>query len=279
MVMAKKLPYMQFYTGEFLKDPLLSLCVPATRGVWMDLLCAMHELDRVGELRGTPDQLARTARCQPVELVQALTDLRTTGAADIEERNGVWIVCNRRMRDEYAKRKSNAERQMRHRQAHSNSGGNGDITPLSEVDIEIAFEEFWRVYPKGRKKSKAVAREAYGKALCRATSAVINAAAEEYARSEAGRGKYVKMPSTWLNQECWNDDRQAWRDLDGSSANLGQGKIYREISSDEFSKLYRAGKFLGRPVKDKVNELRWFAQLQDKSYVETFVKKKDDQCQ
>jgi len=65
-----KLPAFQFYPGDWLKDAALARCTPATRGVWMDLLCAMHDLNRSGELRGTADQLARLARCQTVDLVQ-----------------------------------------------------------------------------------------------------------------------------------------------------------------------------------------------------------------
>jgi len=94
---SKKLPHIQLYTGDWMKDPKLSMCAPATRGVWIDLLCAMHEQDRVGELRGTTEQIARLARCTPVELVAALTDLQTNRAAEVERRNGVYIIINRRM--------------------------------------------------------------------------------------------------------------------------------------------------------------------------------------
>jgi hypothetical protein len=96
----KKLPYITFYAGDWLKDPLLSICTPATRGVWIDLLCAMHESGRSGELRGTGDQIARLARCSTAELAQALTELQTTGAAVVENRNDSWLIANRRMRRE-----------------------------------------------------------------------------------------------------------------------------------------------------------------------------------
>lgn len=93
-----KLPYLQFFIGDWIKDPKLSLCTPATRGVWIDLLCAMHELDRAGELRGTTEQLARLARCSPVELEAALTDLQTSEAAGVHQRNGGWVLVNFRMK-------------------------------------------------------------------------------------------------------------------------------------------------------------------------------------
>lgn len=54
----------------------------------------------MGELRGTSDQLARLARCSAVELEAALTDLQTSNAANVEYRNGVWAIANRRMKRE-----------------------------------------------------------------------------------------------------------------------------------------------------------------------------------
>jgi len=104
----KKFPHICFYTGDWMKDPRLSLCKPATRGVWIDLLCAMHEFDRSGELRGTTDQLARLARCSTEELVSALTELQTTGAADLLQRNGTWAIANRRMKKEAITREKRA---------------------------------------------------------------------------------------------------------------------------------------------------------------------------
>lgn len=91
-------PYLPLYTGDWMKDPKLSFCSPATRGIWIDLLCAMHELGRAGELRGTTEQLARLARCLPAELEAALTDLQSTDAASVEQRNGIWTVVCRRMK-------------------------------------------------------------------------------------------------------------------------------------------------------------------------------------
>lgn len=106
-----------------MKDPALALCTPATRGVWIDLLCAMHELDRSGELRGTTDQLARVARCSTVDLAHALTEFQATGAADVTERSGIVTVICRRMKREYDARKSSAERVKRFR----SGSRNGDV--------------------------------------------------------------------------------------------------------------------------------------------------------
>ena len=118
--LTERFPYMQFYVADWRADAALSMCLPATRGIWMDLICAMHENDRSGELRGTADQLARIARCRTEELVAALTDLESQNAADIETRNGVYRVSNRRMTREAEKRNANKSRQKKHRDKNRN---------------------------------------------------------------------------------------------------------------------------------------------------------------
>jgi hypothetical protein len=130
----KKLPAIQFYTGDWLKDPRLSMCSAMTRGIWIDFLCAMHELDRVGELRGTPDQLARVARCSPVEIVQALDELSASAAAEVLQRNGVYTVTNRRMRREYLERKASNERVANFRKNKNVTNGNENVIDGERVE-------------------------------------------------------------------------------------------------------------------------------------------------
>lgn len=43
-------PSFQFYPGDWLTDPKLNLCSPATKGVWMDLICHMYLSDEPGFL-------------------------------------------------------------------------------------------------------------------------------------------------------------------------------------------------------------------------------------
>lgn len=84
-----------------------------------------------------------------------------------------------------------------------------------------SFLRFWDAFPKGRKKSKGAAWKAWNSAVSSlfynknlvskdAAQEILINAAREYAMSDEGRGEYVKMPSTWLNGRCWEDDREAW---------------------------------------------------------------------
>lgn len=128
-----KQPYLAFYVGDWLKDPAVTLCLPATRGVWIDLLCVMHEQDRSGVITGTREQLARLSRCSTVELASALDDLKNTKTADVSERGGIVTLVNRRMKRERNKREQTRYRVSKHR-------GNTPVTPIegdSESEIEL----------------------------------------------------------------------------------------------------------------------------------------------
>lgn len=84
--MAGKRPAIQFYTGDWLKDPALRMCAPATRGIWMDILCCMHEQGG-GQIEGTLTQLSRMLGVTIEEVCGALNELGETGAADISVRD------------------------------------------------------------------------------------------------------------------------------------------------------------------------------------------------
>ena len=110
-----KLPWFKFFPTWWLGDTELSKCSSATRGVWMDLLCAMHQSGRSGELSGTTDQIARLARCSTAELTQALTEIQATGTADVTFRNNDVTVINRLMKREAKTRTDTALRVKKHR--------------------------------------------------------------------------------------------------------------------------------------------------------------------
>jgi len=145
-----KNPCLMLYTGDYLKDPELSACSPATRGAWIDWLCRMQEQVAAGRepvLRGTVAALSRLGRCSESEAVQALGELQENGAAEVEPRficvsSAFQIVpCNadvtprvmlrnRRLTREYKSRVSSTLRVQEHRAKQArNGGGNADVTP------------------------------------------------------------------------------------------------------------------------------------------------------
>ncbi len=116
----------------------------------------------------------------------------------------------------------NRERQRKFRDKKRNVTRNVTVTPdncvtpsisisLSNSSSNSDFSLFWNAFPKGRRKAKGSALKSWKLARAKVSAETLISAATDYAESEEGRGQFVKMPSTWLNQECWDDDRESWR--------------------------------------------------------------------
>jgi hypothetical protein len=103
------------------------------------------------------------------------------------------------------------------------------------IDVDAAFELFWKAYPYVKRTGKALARAKFRAIVTtgmhtktldkdsggftplflKATPEEILAGARMYelccrkpGKGTSGykdEGKYIKNPSTWLNQGCWED--------------------------------------------------------------------------
>lgn len=114
-------PWMKFYPTDWRADPALRMCSITARGLWMEMLCIMHEahprgwLVVNGKAFGNP-QLARQVGASLEETVVALQELEDAGVFS-RDANGT-IYSRRMQRDEEkaAKDKSNGS-----------AGGNPDL--------------------------------------------------------------------------------------------------------------------------------------------------------
>lgn len=184
-----KMPWCQAYAADHLADPELSACSPATRGVWVDWVCHMHLNDRCGEVCGTAEQLGRLGRCSPSEVVEAVADLERTGAADVarvtggnENETATFAICNRRMRREYLARKSNSDRQMRHRDRKRHDESNAEVALESrdrgqKLDIKPPPPAENTVLKMHSAAWGAVEAELFSIGMAEASSAIAEAAA------------------------------------------------------------------------------------------------------
>ncbi|MDM7995193.1 MAG: hypothetical protein QUT30_05835 [Acidobacteriota bacterium] len=225
-----KYPWMQFNTGDWLKDPKLSMCQPATRGIWIDAIAAMHENGRCGSLSGTPDQLIRVLRCTVPALMSAIMDLQSTGAADVEQRNGVVTLINRRMSREAKEREMSRIRQERFREmAGRNAKNNGPVTEMSQpTGIYISnsfsnsfekkkeseekeklverFDVFWAAYPRKEAKQNAwkeFQRLNPDEELMSVMIPWIGLACDSEQWQDKSK---IPHPATWLHQRRWEGD-------------------------------------------------------------------------
>ena len=128
-----KRPAFMFYTGDWKKSPELSLCGPATRGIWLDLMCAIHDLERrESEILGTPERLSRLCRCTKKQMNAAIKELDETGTAIVKiDASGLVSITCRRMVKDWDARKDGKEKKAKQR----NGGPVPDVSPICPDDV------------------------------------------------------------------------------------------------------------------------------------------------
>ncbi len=244
-------PAFLFYVDDFASDGVVEAMSTEGVGAYTLLLCKAWREEQPGTLPTDDSVLARWARLTPDGWAEVKPSVL---AAFSSGRDGRFH--QKRMESEYrklvesaARKRSNSQNAARERwkrtymQPHSDSNPNAMPIKDIENEIENSFEEFWKSFPVGRKKSKGSALESFFKAAKKCQPAAIIEAAKAYAASDEGRGKYVKMPSTWLNQSCWEDERDAWRDKDKPASE----SAYSEISREDFAEHWRLKRFKDGP--------------------------------
>lgn len=78
------------------------------------------------------------------------------------------------------------------------------VVPISQK-ADAGFERWWTIYP--RREGKQAARKSFDKALRAVDLDRLCAGAERYARHvKYSDRRYIKQPTTWLNQGCWDDE-------------------------------------------------------------------------
>ena len=101
-----KRPAFQFYPGDWLRETSLRLCSVGARGLWIDMMCLMHQAEPYGHLvingKGLSENpLARIEGVSVEEVRGYLEELETAGVFSRDE-NGV-IFSRRMVRDEIAR--------------------------------------------------------------------------------------------------------------------------------------------------------------------------------
>jgi len=83
-----KRPSFQFYPSDWLRDTALRSCSIGARGLWMDMICYMHEGNpygylKVGDKVILPDNLARMVGQTLPEVEGWLSELSQAGVYDL----------------------------------------------------------------------------------------------------------------------------------------------------------------------------------------------------
>lgn len=231
--MAKdKRPAMQFYIGDWKKDPEVRACSLAARGLWWEMICIMYESERRGYLLvrnrpPTPEELARNVGADAAEVRALLAELEHAGVYSIED--GV-IFCRRMVRDAALseKNKENGAKggNPALKRGSDNRGvGSSDnpplIPPSAKTDNRFVedeeeecilssgsnavepFEVFFHAYPENKRPDPGHARlHWYRKNLDQHAPAIMAALAK--AKSNPGwADRFAPRIDRWLAGEPW----------------------------------------------------------------------------
>jgi hypothetical protein len=106
-----KRPAFQFYPADWRKDSALQSCSVAAQGLWINLMCVMHECDQYGHLsvNGKPmdcTQIGRLVGLAPKACQKLLDELEN---ADVFSRNDEGVAYSRRMVNDERVRNVRAE--------------------------------------------------------------------------------------------------------------------------------------------------------------------------
>lgn len=61
-------PSFQFYPGDWTSNPNLRRCTFAEKGVWLEIMCLMHDQPEYGVLRWPLKEIAETVKCKTADL-------------------------------------------------------------------------------------------------------------------------------------------------------------------------------------------------------------------
>lgn len=125
-----KRPSFQFYPSDWLRDTALRSCSTGARGLWMDMICFMHEGKPYGHLKVgdkviLPSNLARMVG-ETLEVVEGwLFELSQAGVYEINEEGAI-----------YSKRMIRDENLRQIRAAGGSKGGNPALMDKGKVNLE-----------------------------------------------------------------------------------------------------------------------------------------------
>lgn len=153
-----KLPAFFFYPGDWLKDPGLRRCSLAARGIWIDVMCLMFECEERGVLATaghawSDDEIARAVGGDYDMALSGLRELVDKGVASRNQSGSVY--CRRMVRDE-DKRKSDAQRQRKHRLSRA---CHAPVTATRENETEDSVAFPGRGPGKGCREAALAVRE------------------------------------------------------------------------------------------------------------------------
>lgn len=210
--MMPKQRWFKFWVSDWRSDPKLRMCSIGARGLWLEMICLMHEAEPYGHLIIGEDQPSHAQLANMVGMqVEALTPL-----LDELERNGVFsrrhsgVIYSRKMvkLDAISEKRSAAvstryQGETAPRKPKGTAGAKPDET--SDGSVTVPFDVFWSAWPnKIQKKSAEKAWSKLNQDEQKAAAGTLESWWELWRRTYPDASPI--HASTYLNGRRWEDD-------------------------------------------------------------------------
>ena len=232
-----------------------------------------------GQLCTSRERIATACNMHPSSVSRVLTRLKRCNSIDkkANSRGSVIEVINWGVfqhAEATPEQLTNSKRTAREQLANTEEEGKKERTinicpqpdglqtvngSKGRAEYSEEFEQFWQTFPSRRKTKKRKAFADFKKAIKRVDVATLMTAVEEYARSNKGRGEFCQMPSTWLNGDCWEDDRAGWDEgipLPTPKRKKTRAEIEAQIRSRELLTQLDELKSQGRGMSDEAEAIK-----------------------
>ena len=232
-----------------------------------------------GQLCTSRERIATACNMHPSSVSRVLTRLKRCNSIDKKpnSRGTVIEVINWGVfqhADETGEQQTNSKRTASEQQANTeeeskkvrtlfNSPQSDGLQTVNgskgRVEYSEEFKKFWQAFPSGRKTKKRKAFADFKKAKKRVDVKTLMTAVEEYARSNKGRGKYCQQPTSWLNGDCWDDDRASWNEgtpIPTPKRKKTQAEINAQIRSRELLSQLDKLKSQGQGMSDEAEAIK-----------------------
>ena len=144
-----KRPSFQFYPSDWLRDTALRSCSLSARGLWIDMICFMHEGNPYGHLKVgnkviLPPNLASMVGATLLEVEGWLNELHQAGVYEIAETGEIY--SKRMVRDEILRNK---------RAEGGKLGGNPALKVNHEDNLKVVIEDKQKPTPSSSSSSSS----------------------------------------------------------------------------------------------------------------------------
>ncbi|MZR14240.1 hypothetical protein GQE99_14550 [Maritimibacter sp. DP07] len=230
-------PFLKFFTSDWRSDPRLKMCSAGARGVWIEMICLMHEANPYGHLlvHGQPPneaQLASLTGIPIAELTEYLGELERMGVFSTTREGVIYSRKLVRMKSKSAKARKNGKKggnpslgnkkgksksvkppdkgldKPQSPEARSQRDNNSEDKSSSLLSARLArdddgYQQFLEAHPKPRETARG--EQAWQDAVNAGNSpeSLIDAARRYADVARSFDPDKVKFSDNWLSEGTW----------------------------------------------------------------------------